>query len=260
LKPDLSERIAGGDARSSSAAQREWNVPQLNVDMEAIDGAGTDTLVGQAARAIHQDIINGQLPAGARLNVRELASRYVVGATPIREALMRLSTTGFVTVLPNRGFRVATLSAADLIDVITIRQVVEVAALRRAMKRGDAAWEAGIIGALHQIESLANDARRQGVAWLAAIDPVHRAFHTALILACEAPRMVQLHWMFYDQTFRYRQAMYGNLPGLDDFVAEHQALAAAVLRRDEGAAAHLQRHLTRTLREVYPDSAVPESI
>ncbi len=233
---------------------------QLIAEMDSVDGAGIDTLVGQAARAIHQDVMNGVLPAGARLNVRELASRYCVGATPIREALMRLSATGFVTVLPNRGFRVATLSAADLIDVITIRQVVEVAALRRAMRLGDAAWEAGIVGALHRVEVLANDARRQGVAWLPAIDPVHRAFHTALILACEAPRMVQLHWMFYDQTFRYRQAMYGALPNLDDFVAEHQALAASVLRRDEGGAAHLQQHLTRTLREVYPDSAVPDVI
>ncbi len=220
-----------------------------------------ETLTGQAERLLHRDILNGWLAAGTRLNVRELSLRYNIGATPLREALNKLSATGFVTLLDNRGFRVASLSAADLVDVIAARQLIELAALRMSMRAGGAAWEAGIAAALRKIEHYAASLGHANTAWGEALDVVHKQFHTALLSACGSPRLLAMHLTFYDQTFRYRQTMFTAMPSLDEFVHDHQALAAIVLARDEAAAcARLATHLTRTLRQVYPDAALPAPI
>ncbi len=222
-------------------------------------GLANETLVAQAERLLHQDIINGVHPADARLNIRELAARYEIGATPIREALSKLVANGFVAIVENRGFRVASLSAEDLLDIVSARQLIEVAALRRSMRRGDAEWEAGIAGTLRKIEHFARSFSMTAEGWGAELDVVHKQFHTALLAGGGSPRLINMHQIFYDQTFRYRQTMFTRMPSLEDFVQDHRELAALVLARDIPAAcARLARHLTHTLREVYPGVPLPD--
>ncbi len=226
-----------------------------------MDQAGAEkTLTSQAEQRLHRDIVDGVLSAGARLNIRELSLRYGIGPTPLREALNKLSATGFVTLLGNRGFRVATLSAEDLVDIVSARQLIELAALRVSMREGGAAWAAGIAGTLKKIEHYASHFAKSDAAWGAELEIVHKQFHTALLAACGSPRLIEMHATFYDQTFRYRQTMFTVMPSLDDFVRDHQELAAIVLSRNAAAAcARLASHLTRTLREVYPGAALPDA-
>jgi DNA-binding GntR family transcriptional regulator len=228
----------------------------------ALAGADTlvnETLVIQAERLLHQDIVNGVHAAGARLNIRELAARYDIGATPIREALTKLSANGFVAVIENRGFRVASLSAEDLVDIVSARQLIEIAALRLSMRDGDAEWEAGIAGTLRKIEHFASSLQTSAEGWGAELDVVHKQFHTALLQASGSPRLINMHQIFYDQTFRYRQTMFTRMPSLDDFVQDHRELAQLVLARNVDAACRrLSEHLTHTLKEVYPGVTLPD--
>jgi GntR family carbon starvation induced transcriptional regulator len=223
------------------------------------DANPSETLIGQAERRVHRDILTGLHAAGARLNIRALADLYGIGATPIREALTRLAATGFVTLVENRGFRVASLSVEDLTDVIWARQLIEVAALRRSMLHGSADWEAGIAAALRRLEHYIDKAVRADENWGTALDDVHKDFHTALIAAAGSPRLIGLQSLFYDQTFRYRQTMFRELPDLQDFLAEHQQLAALALdRAGEAACKKLADHLTHTLQQVYPAAGLPD--
>jgi DNA-binding GntR family transcriptional regulator len=215
-----------------------------------------ETLVTHAERVLHQDILNGVHPPGARLNIRALSEQYDIGATPLREALTKLSATGFVTIVENRGFRVARLSRDDLLDIVTARQLIEVAALRESMREGGAEWEAGIVAALQKIDHFARRSSPDNPDWGDALDTVHKEFHTALLMAAGSGRLIAVHQMLYDQTFRYRQAMFTALPSMEEFVEDHRGLAALVLARDiEAACARLTHHLTHTLRSVYPDNA-----
>jgi len=223
------------------------------------DTSATETLVAQAERLLHQDIVNGIHPAGARLNIRELAARYDIGATPIREALSKLAANGFVAIVENRGFRVANLSAEDLLDIISARQLIEVAALRRSMRHGDAEWEAGIAGTLRKIEHFAKSLTTAAQGWGDELDIVHKQFHTALLAGAGSPRLINMHQIFYDQTFRYRQTMFTRMPSLEEFVQEHRDLARLTLERNIAAAcARLAAHLTHTLRQVYPGVSLPD--
>jgi GntR family carbon starvation induced transcriptional regulator len=219
----------------------------------------TETLIGQAERRIHRDILNGVHVAGARLNVRVLADLYGIGATPIREALTRLAATGFVTLVENRGFRVARLSVEDLWDIVRVRQLLEVAALRRSMRDGGADWEAGIAAAMRKLEHYIDETERADQGWGEALDGVHKDFHTALVAAAGSPRLIYLQGMLYDQTFRYRQTMFTKLPDLQGFLTEHRELAGLALdRTGEAACEKLAEHLTRTLQGVYPGAGLPD--
>ena len=218
--------------------------------------AGADTLSERAAVLVQHDILTGQLEPGARLGIVELARRYEIGATPLREGLSRLVSRGLIVGIGQRGFRVAEVSRDDLLDITRMRTVVELEALRLAIAHGDDAWEAGILGALHQMQRYVErhgDQFREGAD---DFDRLHKAFHTSLLAACGSKRLLSAHSDLYDQAYRYRRVM---MRGFDDgavFVAAHRDLAEKILARELDVSQNtLQAHLASTLGYVYPDRA-----
>lgn len=213
------------------------------------------TLSARAAQAIEADILAGRLAPAQRLGIAETSARYGVGATPLREALSRLAARGLVDAQGNRGFRVTPISRADLADIVLIRQVIEREALRLAMARGDAGWEAEIVAALHQLKrGVAAD--RQGFCeGDSAFDALHKSFHAALIAASGSPRLIAAQAQLYDDAYRYRRLMMSSFQTPDEFIAIHERLADLVLARDAAASDELARHIGATLALVYPEGA-----
>lgn len=66
--------------------------------------------------ALRRAIVNLEIEPGTVLDEEQLCSRYKVSRTPVREALIRLSSEGLVEGQPNRGARVSPLQLSDLID------------------------------------------------------------------------------------------------------------------------------------------------
>jgi len=219
------------------------------------DGEEADSTQSErAARLIERAIMEGDLKPGERLGVHQLSKRYGLGVTPIREGLSRLAYRGFVVALDNRGFRVADASLADLEDITRLRMTVEVDALRLAMLYGDDAWEARVLGAMHQLE---RSVTRTGTADAAGVpDALHKAFHMALFSGCGSPRMLELCSLLFDQAYRYRRLFFDELHlSADDLVSEHREIAKAVLDRQIEAAAQLYaQHINRTVTNLYPDA------
>jgi GntR family carbon starvation induced transcriptional regulator len=217
------------------------------------DVLGADTLSERAAILVEHDIISGALAPGSRLGIVDLVNRYDIGATPLREGLSRLVSRGLIVGIGQRGFRVAEVSRDDLLDITRMRTVVEMEALQLAIANGDDAWEAGILGTLHQmrryIERNASEFREGATDF----DKLHKAFHTALLAACGSRRLLTAHSDLYDQAYRYRRVMMRGFDSGKKFVAAHRGLADKVLARDVvGAQAMLRAHLGSTLQYVYP--------
>jgi len=208
------------------------------------------TLTERAEVALEEAIVSGRLKPGVKLRIAELASEFEVSATPMREGLSRLVSRGLVIAVGQRGFRVAPISADDLADITLTRVTLESAALRRAMRAGDAKWEGEIVSSLHQLRQIAG--RNRILKDTPALHRVHKEFHANLIAACGSRRMIELASQLYDQAFRYRRIMLGTAITADDFVAEHESLAQAVLSRSGNAAiAKLALHLERTYSDIF---------
>src|ERR1700712_6012183 len=106
------------------------------------DGAEIQSQAERAYRCLRSEILHGALMPGERLRAADLHARFDLGLTPIREALMRLSTEGLVPLESHRGARVADVTFAELTDLMATRRDIERLCLVRAIAHGDAAWEA----------------------------------------------------------------------------------------------------------------------
>ncbi|MGA2043643.1 MAG: FCD domain-containing protein [Roseiarcus sp.] len=225
------------------------------------EGAAGETLSERTAALVEADIVSGALAPGSRLAIAELAARYGVGATPVREGLSRLIARGLIVAIGQRGFRVSGISRADLEDITRLRVLIECEALRLSIERGDSAWEGAIVAALHRLRRyVERDDAALGEGGR-EFDGLHKTFHTALIARCGSPRMLDAHADLYDQAYRYRRIMMGAFEDRREFIREHQTLAdLAIARRLGEAQARLAAHLASTLNAVYPGPDAPGAV
>jgi DNA-binding GntR family transcriptional regulator len=90
------------------------------------------TIAEQIANALRQDIVTGQLPAGTRLPQVEIAQRFGVSTTPVREAFGLLQRDGLVQIDTHRGVTVFLPTIQDLIEHYEIRMALEMLAAEKA--------------------------------------------------------------------------------------------------------------------------------
>jgi DNA-binding GntR family transcriptional regulator len=210
------------------------------------------TLSQRAAAVIERAILRGELMPEQKLRVQTLMRTYGFGATPVREGLSRLVAIGLVEAIGWRGFRVAQMGRDDLEDILRMRTLIECEGLRLAIAKGDDAWEAQIVGALHRLRKC-KPVKAGAASEVGEFDHIHKLFHAALIAACASPRLIALQSSLYDQTCRYRRLAMSHGAfdgGLDK--DDHDELAKLVLvRATEPACALLKRHLQLPIAGVY---------
>ena len=99
------------------------------------------------AHALREEILAGRLAAGERLIEEAIAKRYGVSRIPVREALTRLQSEGFVTIVRYRGATVSTTLVQDSRELLHIRRGLEVLAAQLAAENrgGAVADELGAI-------------------------------------------------------------------------------------------------------------------
>lgn len=188
---------------------------------------GHKTLSDQAYSRLRHDVIQGAFTPGAKLGIEQLRSAYAVGATPLREALYRLSAEGFVVMEGQRGFRVADISARELRELTELRIVIEGLALRESLARADDDWESRVAAAFHHLQKIEKQAEPEPVLWEAR----NNAFHLALISQCESRWLMRIYELLYDQHRRYRIIARVDR-GDRDIHGEHVAMMEAALARD----------------------------
>lgn len=190
-----------------------------------------------------------RLRPGQKIVIGDLCRTHDVSLGAIREALSRLTAEGLVIAAPQRGFRVAPVSEADLTQLTDARVEIEQSCLGRSIVAGDLAWEARLVASFHELsgtpERVAGDVDRLSDAWVA----VHARFHQALVEGCDNVWLLRLRTTLYAQSERYRRLSVP-LARRDRGVAdEHRAILDATLARDaERACALLDRHLRATTR------------
>jgi len=90
------------------------------------------SLSQEVAAIIKKQMVDGVLKPGDRIVETKLARELGLSQTPIREAIRLLSGEGIVTIVPNKGPVVQTLSGADIFEIYSIRAVLEGLAMRMA--------------------------------------------------------------------------------------------------------------------------------
>ncbi|WP_459710687.1 GntR family transcriptional regulator [Paraburkholderia sp. 2C] len=210
------------------------------------------TMASALESTLRRDIIAGRLEPGSKLRVRELGELYDAGPIPLREALSRLSASGFVVTVDQKGFRVAEVSLEEFRDITQTRQDIERLALTRAMRRRDVEWEGELLAAHHRLQQLPIFESANPVRLNAEWELAHSRFHDKLISGCQSQSLIQFAAALRDRGSRYRHLMVATLEGdLQDAAREatreHEAILHAVLSHDvELAVSLLINHLGAT--------------
>ncbi len=92
--------------------------------------ASRSDLTSKVFDELRAEILDFQLPPGVRVSDKEVAERFKISRTPVREALVRLTEAGLLESLPNRGFRVRSFSNKDIFDLYTLRESLEVLSVK----------------------------------------------------------------------------------------------------------------------------------
>jgi DNA-binding GntR family transcriptional regulator len=205
----------------------------------------------RAYRTLRAEILHGDLMPGERLRAADLQDRFDLGLTPIREALMRLSSESLVEGEANRGLKVTGASLEDLADIMRTRRQIERLSLAAAIARGDAAWEAEIVASMHLLSRTPLPSTESDRAAAALWEKQHRRFHHALVAACGSAWLLRFWNTLADHSERYRKVrlLHHREAGaaVRDVNAEHAAIMSAVLDRDTARATELMdAHLTAT--------------
>lgn len=213
---------------------------------------GTPTLVQATYDAMREDILSGHLGPGVKLRADQLKTHYEVGASTLREALNLLVGEALVASEGQRGFRVTMMSEDDFRDIVRMRKMLETQALRESIEHGDDRWEAGVVSAFHMLTKIESRVPHDPIGLSGEWEKCNRAFHAAMVSACQS------HWLHYfigilfHQSERYRRIALSMSQGQSkhkrDVHAEHEAIFEALMKRDADKACELtEKHIDRTL-------------
>jgi DNA-binding GntR family transcriptional regulator len=193
------------------------------------------TLREKILENIRESIISGSLKAGSRVSEPELAERYGISRTPIREAFRQLESEGYLTVIPRRGAVVKELSPRDVEEFYAIKSIMEGYAARRACEK----FSSKDLDRLQSInDKLAELARQNDIKHFFK---VHSDFHDLFIKVADNEKLRDLITGLVTKFQRLRLTSL-SLPGrMFISVQEHEKIIDAFRRKDAATAEDLVR-------------------
>ena len=165
---------------------------------ENATGIARRYLHDEVAERMRELIVSGELGPKTRVNELELAQRFGISRTPLREAFKVLASEGLVELLPNRGARVAPLDEKAVEDMFQVMGALEALAGTLACAR-IAEDELAEIAALHY-EMLAQYTRRR----LPEYFRLNQAIHAAIVAAARNPVLSATYQNLADRIRRAR--------------------------------------------------------
>jgi DNA-binding GntR family transcriptional regulator len=215
--------------------------------LKGSDPIRVDSVVDLAYRRIRDLVLSGELAPGARLGQVELAERFGISRTPVREALRRLAGEGLVDQISNRGFRVADLGLDAVLRRLEVRALLEPGIARLAAERRSERDIEAMRAAIEREERAGSGIEAHDAS---------RDFHVALARATgneELVRVLESLWLVeVGRRLLSRRYAVSNWQAED--VAEHRGILAAVqLGRPEEAERLMAEHVRRAVQHWEPE-------
>jgi GntR family transcriptional regulator, carbon starvation induced regulator len=203
------------------------------------------TLSEQVMHALQHDIITQHFKAGEKLPVGILQKRYACGATPVREALSRLSSDALVEVLQQRGFRVRPIDADDARDLCESLASITAVLVEQALGNMTPALLASCVAVWQQVQ--------KGQA----VHPLHwqsvlRHVHVCFLEHASSAVLKKVEAQLYRQITRYQHALIpeASLPFLPKMHALHALMEALHAQDSLKVNAYFTQHYQQQARHL----------
>lgn len=203
-----------------------------------IDELRPQTLSESLQRQIEQEIVEGRLKPGDRLDEEALAIRFGASRTPVREALRALASIGLVQTRPRVGASVSRPTVSEIVELFEIVAEMEAFAARLASVRATRAQHTAIMAAHETCQNAAGEDLAESYF------EANRQFHRA-IWEASGNRMLFDQIMKLDRRLSpYRRFITFNPGRTEGALSEHATIAHAIQSRDaESAASAMRDHV-----------------
>lgn len=194
------------------------------------------TLREKILETIRDAILKGTMKPGERVSEPELAERFGISRTPIREAFRQLESEGYLEVIPRKGAVVASLSERDVEEFYAIKIILEGFAARMAAEK----LSAKDIERLESINERLQQIAKEGD--VKTFFRVHNEFHEVFIKAAGNEKLYE---MINHLVLRFKRLRLASLsqPGrMEISVEEHRNMIQAFKNHDGERADNLVRH------------------
>jgi DNA-binding GntR family transcriptional regulator len=208
---------------------------------DAVPGDGSAGFLGEwVYRILLDEILFQDLPPGSSLQETALAERLSVSRTPVREALRRLATEGFVSAVPYKGFSVTGIDIRDLNAVVEVRLALEPYAARRAVEAASDADREQIGALLEELWPIPID-RRPRLEANPELLRLDRRIHTQVYHCTHNRFLTDTLVQYHNLSVRIMSLVMQRMMGLEAGVAQHHALLEGVRDGDAAVAEETMR-------------------
>lgn len=199
---------------------------------------------------LSDEIVRGVLPPGAPLDETELAQRFNVSRTPVREALRQLAASGLIDSRPHRGAVVAQPSIERLTGMFEAMAELEALCAGLAAERMPAVQRQALEAIHEELRVLSYDGNPE------RFHEVNERFHNAIYQGARNDYIAEITLATRVRVQPFRRAQFRNLGRLAKSHAEHDRVVVAIMRGDrQGASIAMRDHIV-LVRDEYEHYAV----
>jgi DNA-binding GntR family transcriptional regulator len=191
------------------------------------------------------DIVRGSLPPGAALDESELARRFSVSRTPVREAIRMLAASGLVEVRAHRAAVVARPTPNQLAGMFEVMAELESLCAGFAAERMSGAERQALETAHEKLRVLIQSGDPQ------SYHEINEAFHGAIYAGAHNSYLAELTLATRGRVQPFRRAQFRNLGRLANSHVEHDRVVQTILRGERVLAAQAMYAHIITVRDEY---------
>src|SRR4029079_14921005 len=207
--------------------------------------AALPTLAEEVPRQLADEIVRGALTPGSALDETELARRFNVSRTPVREAIRQLAASGLVDARAHRGAVVAQPDQGRLAGMFEAMAELEALCAGLAAERMTSAERRALEGVHEEMRALIHVGDPQ------RFHEVNEAFHAAIYMGAHNEYFAELTLATRARVQPFRRAQFRTLGRLAKSHREHEQIVVAILRGDRERAARAMNAHILTVREAY---------
>jgi DNA-binding GntR family transcriptional regulator len=214
---------------------------------------GRTTLAETLRLQLADDIVRGTLAPGVFLDETELAQRFQVSRTPVREAIRQLAVSGLVESRAHRGSVVAWPSHERLMGMFEVMAELEALCAGLAAVRTTPEERRSVAAVHDELRAMIQSGDPQ------RYHEINEAFHAAIYAGAHNAYLAEITVATRVRVQPFRRAQFRNLGRLTKSHIEHDAVVMAIMRGDRTAAAAAMRHHIITVCEEYEAYALTVS-
>ncbi|MBL8591059.1 MAG: GntR family transcriptional regulator [Devosia sp.] len=227
--------------------------PRRRASPSRISGGSSASAWRLVYQNLRDDIVSLRLKPGDPISEKEVAARYGVSRTPVREAIQRLADERLVEIFPQSGTFVARIPYDDLPEAMVIRKALETASVRLATEKATRSQLLALATIVEQQREAA-EANDRG-----AFHRADEAFHAKIAEISGFPGIWRQVLQVKVQVDRYRRLTLSQEGRMAQVIADHERILAGITAgKPADAEAGMALHLDAVLPDTVEDQPTDE--